>query len=76
MGMSGVKIRDNVGWKFRENPFWFKLAQGFELPGKNSLKLMYYRNPVIINFDLSSHKGLSNMDCTYFILFLLFCHAE
>ena len=31
----GVKIRDNVGQKFRENPFWFKLAQGFELPDKN-----------------------------------------
>ena len=71
----GVKIRDNVGWKFRENPFWFKLAQGFELPGKNSLKLMYDRNPVIINFDLSSHKVLSNMDCTYFILFYFYYFA-
>ena len=53
-----------MGRKFRENPFWFKLAQGFELPGKNSLKLMYDRNPVIINFDFSSHKGLSNVECT------------
>ena len=25
---------------------------------------MYDRNPVIINFDLSSYKGLSNVECT------------
>lgn len=33
MEMSGVKIRDTVGRKVRENPFWFMLVQGFELPG-------------------------------------------
>lgn len=32
MEMSGVKIRDTVGWKVRPNPFWFMLLQVFELP--------------------------------------------
>lgn len=33
MEMSGVKIRDTVGWKVTENPFWFMLLQVSELPG-------------------------------------------
>ena len=32
MEMSGVKIRDTVGWTVRQNPFWFMLLQVFELP--------------------------------------------
>ena len=63
MEMSGVKIRDTVGWKVRENSFWFMLVQGFELPGVK-IHQMYDRNPVMINFSLSYCKGLNNVECT------------
>ena len=32
---------------------------------------MYNRNPVIINFDLSSHKGLSNVSALYAFVCIL-----